>query len=73
MRSLVITVFSKSATTRTVKCSTIQAYTFTFRRKRRRVLETRGGGGGGGGGTPNDGLYEVYERLGISLVEGYKG
>ena len=70
MRSLVITVFPKSATTRTVKCSTIQAYTFTFRRKRRRVLETRGGGGGG---TPYDGLYEVYERLGISLVEVYKG
>ena len=70
MRSLVITVFSKSATTRTVKCSTIQAYTFTFRRKRRRVLETRGGEGGG---TPYDGLYEVYERLGISLVEVYKG
>ena len=71
MRSLVITVFSKSATTRTVKCSTIQAYNSTFRRKRRRVLETRGGGGGGG--TPYDGLYEVYERLGISLVEIYKG
>ena len=71
MRSLVITAFPKSATTRTVKCSTIQAYTFTFRRKRRRVLETRGGGEGGG--TPYDGLYEVYERLGISLVEVYKG
>ena len=70
MRSLVITVFPKSATTRTVKCSTIQAYTFTFRRKRRRVLETRGGRGGG---TPYDGLYEVYERLGISLVEVCKG
>ena len=70
MRSLVTTVFPKSATTRTVKCSTIQAYTFTFRRKRRRVLETRGGEGGG---TPYDGLYEVYERLGISLVEVYKG
>ena len=28
--------------------------------------------GGGGGRTPYDGLYEVYERVGISLVEVYK-
>ena len=26
----------------------------------------------GGGSTPYDGLYEVYERVGISLVEVYK-
>ena len=44
-----------------------------------------GGGGKGGGGTPYDGLYgeappergifyrlQVYERVGISLVEVYK-
>ena len=44
-----------------------------------------GGGGGGGGGTPYDGLYreappergiffrlQVYESVGISLVEVYK-
>ena len=42
---------------------------FYFPAQRRRVLDTRGGGGGG---TPYDGLYEVYERVGISLVEVYK-
>ena len=43
---------------------------FYFPAQRRRVLDTRGGGGGGG--KPYDGLYEVYERVGISLVEVYK-
>ena len=72
MRSLVITVYSVPQKCHHSDCQVLNnsSIHFYFPAQRRRVLDTRGGGGES---TPYDGLYEVYERVGISLVELYKG